>query len=399
MVRVAAPVLRFTPFSDLISALLLIGLLRATAFVRTADQIPNDLARPASSPATAARKMTASSLRLQPTPPNVGRGHNAVVKGGRGGGADATKKEGEEAADTMRTKVTEEKRVEEKEKSKKRRLILVRHGTSVANEAMDRAGNEWGDPTFTDDVSLRDSPLSEAGRTQAEALRVQWESIVLSGVKGGVRLGGSEGGSGGDDSEPDNPTSIYGTGIDLIVVSPLTRALQTYDVAVRPNLLSDGNGYDNRPPIPVVANPLASERVYTASDTGRSLLELRQEFPHVEFDDSLFHSDRDGSGDERQWWFNGPSPGEGGGVEGSYEEREEWRPHEDRQTYAVPGEPLHIFMVRMRRLVDWLREREEANIVLVTHWGVIKCLTAENFDRCEARAVDFDSISVREGAY
>ena len=52
-----------------------------------------------------------------------------------------------------------------------KKLILIRHGTSLGNEFMEQPGNRWGDKTFTDDISLVDASLSQTGISQANMLR------------------------------------------------------------------------------------------------------------------------------------------------------------------------------------------------------------------------------------
>ncbi len=55
---------------------------------------------------------------------------------------------------------------------------------------------------------------------------------------------------------------------ELLVVSPLTRALHTAQLAWLPHYQG-----------PVVVEPLARERVWFSSDVGRTAEELQQEFP------------------------------------------------------------------------------------------------------------------------
>ena len=52
-----------------------------------------------------------------------------------------------------------------------KKLILIRHGTSLGNEFVEQPGNRWGDKTFTDDISLVDASLSQTGISQANMLR------------------------------------------------------------------------------------------------------------------------------------------------------------------------------------------------------------------------------------
>ena len=82
--------------------------------------------------------------------------------------------------------------------------------------------------------------------------------------------------------------------IDLIACSPLTRALQTTELSLVPHLQKNDYGC---PKVPIVALPLASERVYLISDEGRSTDHLAKQFPCVDFESSIDNSKKD------CWWF------------------------------------------------------------------------------------------------
>jgi len=56
--------------------------------------------------------------------------------------------------------------------------------------------------------------------------------------------------------------------VQLLVVSPLTRALQTATLAFGPQLAC-----------PALVEPLLRERLYLSSDVGRHPQDLAQEFP------------------------------------------------------------------------------------------------------------------------
>ncbi|GAB4820874.1 hypothetical protein N2152v2_007920 [Parachlorella kessleri] len=58
---------------------------------------------------------------------------------------------------------------------------------------------------------------------------------------------------------------------EVVVISPLTRALQTADVVF------------GGQPWPRVVQPLAAERLYLSSDVGRHRELLEQDFPHHDF--------------------------------------------------------------------------------------------------------------------
>ena len=73
--------------------------------------------------------------------------------------------------------------------------------------------------------------------------------------------------------------------VEAIVVSPLTRALQTMRGAFKG---------DN---LPIHVTALHTELMDTSGDVGRSPSELKQEFPDLDF-----------SRLEEQWWYAGPDP-------------------------------------------------------------------------------------------
>jgi broad specificity phosphatase PhoE len=215
-----------------------------------------------------------------------------------------------------------------------KRILLIRHGRSLANDMMERPGNRWGDPEFQDDPTLIDSSLSQLGTEQALQL-----SKVLSTDQEIQRL-------------------------QLVVLSPLTRAIQTHRLGLSPVLPTN---------VPVLVEPLATERVYTASDIGRSVRELKQEFGKDNIDFGILDANVD------EWWYQNPS-------ELSQEDIKEWRPHNANQFYCVPGEPWHIFEERMKKLEIWLSQRPETCLALVTHWGVLRYLTGgDEFKNCESR--------------
>ena len=224
-------------------------------------------------------------------------------------------------------------------------LILgVRHGTSLANEYM-TGPNEWGSPTFVDDPTLWDASLSAEGRRQAREIALQ----LLTH----------------DDQEP----------IELIVVSPLTRCLQTLQEML-PEIRSPRE--DSRVPdsCRIVALSLCAERVYTSSDCGSPISKLQEQFSFVdewvvvkEHHSAMDNDDRTTGKDAEEWWYSSKD---------MPVEEDEWRPNHGKQSYAVAGEPLNAFERRMERLREWLWQRSERRIMLVTHWGVLEALSGQD---------------------
>ena len=114
---------------------------------------------------------------------------------------------------------------------KKKFIYGIRHGKSESNEDMELQGNHWGDATFRDDMRWRDSPLSERGKLEASQLAERLVDVNLS---------------------------PWLRDVDLVVLSPLTRCLMTYDLGVKPAMAAAGKTKDE---VPVVVLPLITERV------------------------------------------------------------------------------------------------------------------------------------------
>ena len=201
----------------------------------------------------------------------------------------------------------------------------------------------------------------------------------------------------------------------LIVTSPLTRAIETLSLGILPYINSPSRGGVERDvgiieePKPIqrrriIGQPLASERVYTASDTGREMKELRQDFPFIDFDYAVDIADLGGTADttgtcsstadakhqSNQWWYTHDETNDG--------PYKEWRPNDGKQYYAVPGEPVEEFHQRMVELFQWIESRDEEWIILVTHWAVIRFFTGqEDVENCGVRVVDFRKVALKEG--
>lgn len=201
-------------------------------------------------------------------------------------------------------------------------LVLIRHGVSEMNVALSR--RPWGSRGFVD-PGIFDAPLTPRGEAQARGTKVA-------------------------------------EAVDLVVSSPLTRALQTTTGVFGEERLGSGRA---------IALPLAAERVYLSSDVGKRRSELAADWGNL-FDF--------GEMEEETWWY----------AEAT---EEEWRP---RGTYLCPGEPSDAFMDRMRKLTEWIEGRPEATIAVVCHWGVINTLTGMSFQNCQVKKVPMSQVSVRE---
>jgi broad specificity phosphatase PhoE len=196
-----------------------------------------------------------------------------------------------------------------------------------------------GEPLILRTLLLWDTKLTPEGRRQADQVRLQAAQ------------------------NPDNPLQEA----DLLVASPLTRALTTAEL-----IFSDCLQLDN---VSRIVNPLASERLYFSSEVGQHRSILQVNHPSFNFDVLEDH---------KNWWFSPSSE--------SDDDTKEWRPYPETAQYACPGEPVSAFRRRMQQFKEWLAHREERRIVVVTHWGVIRALTGRNVHNCQVTAVSFDEI-------
>eukprot|EP01038_Epipyxis_sp_PR26KG_P009507 gene9507-12807_t len=246
-------------------------------------------------------------------------------------------------------------------------IFFIRHGVTESNEYLSKF--PWGSPGFID-PQLYDTVLSTSQLSKTIALLSKHESILES------------------------------NNFEVVFTSPLTRTLQTTDLMLQsvniknfPNRISRKdkleeqtlnmeykNGIyvdvDHDKLIPIIATPLLSERLYLASDVGRSRNELFSNFPLVDF--SLLPADMDNP----TWWYQ-------------FNDNDdknlyiEWRPP---GLYACPGEPEISFRNRMIALREFIASRSETSIVMVTHWGVLRALTGKSVENCEGLLVSLDEL-------
>lgn len=156
-------------------------------------------------------------------------------------------------------------------------LHFVRHGETEMNVHLAYCKPSYGQPGFVDPL-LFDTRLTAHGHRQASA--------TAAAV---ARL---------------RPTP------QLVVVSPLTRALQTAAASFA--------GID----VPLLAHPLARERLYLSSDVGRPRRQLEAEHPAVDFS----HLPVANGGPDAVWWHSSldEAPGMDEGADlGSIEEEPE----------------------------------------------------------------------------
>ena len=250
------------------------------------------------------------------------------------------------------------------------------------NEYIGANGISFGGPNFTDifsqgdqEMYYRDSPLSPTGQDQAKALHNDIESLLSQND---------------EDESNRNLLKQCLQDLELVVVSPLMRAIQTAELAVLPHMTA------KQPKIPIVALPLAAERLYLVSDIGQPRSALKHKYGslvdfHTGFPTSLPWDD--------PWWFQHSSPSSDDKQQQQQQEYMEWRPTGQGQKYFCPGEPHDAFRQRMEKLCQWLDDRDESRIALVGHFGVFEWLLKDDtadaaikFGNCEMKVVSLDTI-------
>ena len=129
--------------------------------------------------------------------------------------------------------------------------------------------------------------------------------------------------------------------VEGVVVSPLTRALQTAEAL-----------FDSETPREVTA--LHREYAWSSCDVGRSPALLAQEFPAYRFD----HLDD-------PWW---------------------WCPDGDRS--QVHKEPPELVMRRIYSFHEYLRDRPERRLAVVGHGTFFWLFTGRRMENCEVITLD-----------
>jgi broad specificity phosphatase PhoE len=187
-----------------------------------------------------------------------------------------------------------------------RSILCIRHGESTFNAAWRAAA---ADPLHFD------APLSPVGVEQVRQARRALEHLP----------------------------------VELVVTSPLTRALQTTAG------LFDGHRHSPR----IVVHALMRERVENSCDVGRSPAELAVDFPALD----LAHLDED-------WWH----------VDGVPDMR------------GICIEPVASVAARALKFKSYLRTRPERCIAVVGHGTFLFHLTGRTLANCETADVELELV-------
>ena len=147
--------------------------------------------------------------------------------------------------------------------------------------------------------------------------------------------------------------------LDVIYVSPLTRALQTYQLGVSPLY----------PEIVPIVDPRIAERCYSASDKGRSKAELLQEFGNA------FNFDALPAAHGEPWWYEDGTSN-------------------DAMQPNLTLEDAEIFCSRVESFLADFEDSDHATAMIVCHWGVCLAMTGRTLANCEMLEVDLDQVQV-----
>ena len=219
-------------------------------------------------------------------------------------------------------------------------LVCIRHGVTEMNVYLGQPGCSFGSPGFVD-PGLFDTRLTAAG-----------EALAASELRKNLAAA--------HERAP----------IELVVSSPLTRALKTADLGL------------GSLTIPRTVSPLIAERRYLSSDVGRSPSVLASEFPS-------FFADAAADSLAERWWWEGSEAEAAAAREQRLALQRRKLPPLQRSSWKLQGEALPVepavhFVERIQRFMTWLEQRPERRIAVVSHWGVnYSILGGRSLRNCE----------------
>ena len=223
-----------------------------------------------------------------------------------------------------------------------KRVVCIRHSITQMNEYLATPEGKWGSEGFVDPLYW-DTRLSENGIRLAKRKNNNIKTSPLSKKAFGM--------------------------VDLVVASPLTRAITTADLILSSDIVPQD--------VKRLALPEAREWLFLSSDVGRYKAEMSREYPHWDF--SLLE-------DDKAWWYVS-SDEENNTCQRKFDFR-----GDTEKLYGYKTEPLDEFIKRIIELREWLRNREEMTIALVAHYGTLKTLTGKDFENAEAREINPDDF-------
>ena len=273
----------------------------------------------------------------------------------------------------------------------KKTIYFIRHGLTIANEVENQYG--WDSKIVRQRNDLWDTRLSETGRSHVQSVHQYYvEKNLLH--REYPTLPTPLPGHGGSKRTVVPPTDIHFDEVEVVLASPLTRALQTAEYLLYGHLLRDISGMSDEhqkqfllsPNVKKVAHPLLRECLYHCSEAGRSRKTLQEEFPAWDF--SSLPED-----EHTAWWYENTheyhyedeNTGEMKKVSHRYpHNRYPLYPYEDRNAFQ---EPASVFEPRMDELQRYLSSRPERVMIVVTHWTVMMQLLGGDYRNCHVEKI------------
>ena len=194
------------------------------------------------------------------------------------------------------------------------KVHVIRHGRSEFNQwRINQIMRPW--KWFDDPPEFTDAKLTLEGVDQARRAGEKYKDIIQN--------------------------------CQLIICSPLTRAIQTMQILTR--------GLD----IPVVISPLVTERTDTMCDIGRTYSELKAEYKMYE----LLHFEKE------HWWH-----------------------HDGEDPMKLVKEDKELVAQRVRAFMDFLAERGVKEVLLVSHCHFLSEFLESwrPLANCELKTVSFN---------
>ena len=131
--------------------------------------------------------------------------------------------------------------------------------------------------------------------------------------------------------------------LDLIVASPLTRALQTFEIGLSRTITQSHKKATKqlRKEHNIAASSLSAERLCSKSDVGKSTPLLKKSYPHVDFETGFQDNNHD------EWWFAPDERANDNCCCGAPDEEQE----NDNESHEADGHPLQTEVRQTRK--EW----------------------------------------------
>jgi len=134
-----------------------------------------------------------------------------------------------------------------------------------------------------------------------------------------------------------NSHTLYRLNVQLIIVSPLTRALETYTESLHWFV------QESSPPVRVVVDARVAERLISSGSRGTPRSLLVRKFPHIDFGNLA-----------ETWWFQPTA------LAKNFKERQE---------------PEENVSERVKEFLSWLSQQKEENILVIGHGVALRTMT------------------------